>query len=83
MLSKALLKLILLTKTFSISFLLVVLLCLGAQNLAEKKSLNLGFDRTAPLPTGFLIGISFVLGFLSGGSIAAIVLPYEMKNNRN
>ena len=32
--------------------LLLLILCLGAQNLEQRPSLNLGFSRTAPLPAG-------------------------------
>ncbi len=67
MLSKLLFKLTLLSKTFSISILLIIVLCLGAQNRTKKQSLNLGFSSTTELPVGFLIGSSVVLGFLNGG----------------
>jgi hypothetical protein len=53
---------------------LVVLLavCLGAQNLSDRPTLQLGFDRTAPLPSGFLLGVALAAGLLSGGSAAAV-----------
>ena len=57
--------------------LLLLVLCLGAQNLSERRVLNLGIGKTAPLPTGFIVGVSAVLGVLSGGSVAAVVLPQE------
>ena len=57
--------------------LLLLVLCLGAQNLKERRVLNLGIGKTAPLPTGFIVGVSAVLGVLSGGSVAAVVLPQE------
>jgi len=37
--------------------------------------LNLGIGQTAPLPTGFIVGVSAVLGVLSGGSLAALLIP--------
>ena len=55
--------------------LLLLVLCLGAQNLSERRVLNLGFGKTAPLPTGFIVGVSTVLGVLSGGSLAALLMP--------
>lgn len=55
--------------------LLLLVLCLGAQNLNERHELNLGFGRTAPLPSGFLVGVSLVIGVLSGGSLAAVLMP--------
>jgi hypothetical protein len=53
---------------------LVVLLavCLGAQNLSDRPTLQLGFGRTAPLPSGFLLGVALATGLLSGGSAAAV-----------
>jgi|GEM_PF-146362 hypothetical protein len=53
--------------------MLVLVLCLGAQNLNERPSLNLGFGRTAPLPSGFLVGVALALGVLSGGSAVALL----------
>jgi uncharacterized integral membrane protein len=47
--------------------LLLLILCLGAQNLEQRASLNLGFGRTAQLPTGF--------GVISGGATTALLLP--------
>ena len=78
-----LIRLKLLITTLSGSALLMLLLCLGAQNLSSKQSLNLGFDKTVELPTGFIIGVSVVLGFMSGGSTAAIILPSEEKKVPN
>lgn len=57
--------------------LLLLVLCLGAQNLSERRMLNLGIGKTAPLPTGFIVGMSTVLGVLAGGSMAAILLPQQ------
>jgi uncharacterized integral membrane protein len=59
------------------SLLLFAFLCLGAQNLDERVSLKLGFSRSAPLPTGFVIGLAVVLGVISGGSTTALLLPME------
>ena len=55
--------------------LLLLLLCLGAQNLDQRTSLNLGFGRTAQLPTGFLVGVALVIGVISGGTATALLLP--------
>jgi hypothetical protein len=70
-----LLRLRLLCSTVIGSVLLLLVLCLGAQNLEDRPSLQLGFGRTAPLPSGFLVGIALVLGMVSGGTSAAILLP--------
>lgn len=55
--------------------LLLLLLCLGAQNLEDRPTLNLGLGRTAPLPSGFLVGVAVVLGVISGGSSVALLAP--------
>ena len=53
--------------------MLLLVLCLGAQNLNDRPSLQLGFGRTAPLPSGFLVGVALALGVLSGGSAVALL----------
>ncbi len=70
-----LLKLRLLSITISSSLLLIIVLCLGSQNLRVRHNLNLGIAKTAPLPSGFLIGISLALGVISGGSTATLLIP--------
>ena len=55
--------------------LLLLLLCLGAQNLQDRHALQLGGQRSVPLPTGFLVGISMVIGVISGGTATAVLLP--------
>jgi uncharacterized integral membrane protein len=55
--------------------LLLLLLCLGAQNLGDRPRLNLLVGRTAPLPSGFVVGLALVLGVISGGAGAALLLP--------
>ena len=54
---------------------LLLLLCLGAQNLQDRHSIRIAGARSVPLPTGFLVGISLVLGVISGGSTAAVLMP--------
>ena len=65
----------LLTTSLGSAMLLLIVLCLGSQNLNDRHSLNLGFTKTAPLPSGFLVGVSVVLGVISGGSTAALLIP--------
>jgi uncharacterized integral membrane protein len=64
------------------ALLLFALLCLGAQNLDDRVSLRLGPARSAPLPTGFLIGLAVVLGVVSGGSSVALLLPMREEERR-
>ena len=70
-----LLRLRLLVASLGGGALLLLLLCLGAQNLDKRASLNLGFARTAERPTGFLVGIALVIGVISGGTATALLLP--------
>ena len=55
--------------------MLLLILCLGAQNLDQRTSLNLATSRTAPLPAGFLVGLALVVGVVSGGCTAALLMP--------
>jgi len=57
--------------------LLLLLLCLGAQNLDKRPQINLGVGRSAPLPVGFVIGIALVVGVISGGISAALLGPRQ------
>ncbi len=70
-----LLRLRLLLTSLGGGLLLLVILCLGAQNLEDRPSLRLGFATTAPLPSGFLVGVALVIGVISGGSTTALLLP--------
>ncbi len=74
-----LLHLRLLAITFTSSLALLLMLCLGAQNLSERHALKIGNATTAPLPSGFIIGVSIVLGVISGGTITTLKVP----SNRN
>ena len=74
-----LLRLRLLLITLGAGSALLVVLCLGAQNLSDRYRLNLGVGRTAPLPAGFIVGVSTVLGVISGGSLAAVLMPQSQR----
>ena len=54
---------------FNISFnsCLFLILFLGVQNNINKSKVNFLIDETIELPTGFIIGISFISGSLCGG----------------
>ena len=69
-----LLRIRLLAISFASALALVLMLCLGAQNLNDRHKLNLVYTSTAPLPSGFLIGVSIVLGVVSGGGTAAVLV---------
>ena len=72
-------------KLFSISLIssifLTLFLCLGSQNLEKRHSLNLIIAETVEIPNGFLIGISFALGIVGGGSTAAMMTNINRKEN--
>ncbi len=74
-----LLRLRLLLITLGGSVALLVVLCLGAQNLSERYRLKLGVGMTAPLPAGFIVGVSTVLGVISGGSLAVVLMPNSQR----
>jgi len=62
------------------TILLVLMISLGSQNLSDTKKINFGFSSTSEAyPTGFLIGISTILGSISGG-LATILLVPSSKN---
>ena len=62
------------TLNIATAVLLIFFLCLGSQNLGKRYSLDLVFNKTVPLPIGFLIGTSFTLGLISGGLTSIIVV---------
>ena len=61
------------------SSLLILFLCLGSQNIKNRYSINFLVGKTVELPNGFLIGSSFIIGFLSGGAAAALSTSSEIK----
>ena len=71
------LKIRILAASFSSSALLILVLCLGAQNLNLRKNVNLSIISTPPLPTGFIVGISIALGVISGGSTKALIVSSQ------
>lgn len=70
-----LLRLRLLVLSVGGGLLLLLILCLGAQNLNDRHSIRLGSARSVPLPSGFLVGVSLVLGVISGGTTLAVLMP--------
>ena len=54
--------------------LLILFLCLGSQNLDKRYKLNILTAETVQLPIGFLVGISFSLGILSGGTSSIFMI---------
>ncbi len=74
-------KILILIITLSNSALLVFMLALGSQNLSDSHKINLGIYSTKEsYPTGFLIGMSTILGSISGGLTTIFFLPSSKKN---
>ena len=70
----------LLTLNIATAILLIFFLCLGAQNLGKKYSLDFLINKTVDLPIGFLIGTSFTLGLMSGGLTSALIIKTNDQN---
>ncbi len=83
MIFQMLVKIKLLSISLLSGFALLFMLCLGAQNLNDRHNLKIGQLTTAPLPTGFLIGVSIVLGVISGGTTATLLIPPPDLNSIN
>ena len=62
------------------SILLILFLCLGSQNLNTRYKLNLLITETVKLPIGFLVGVSFTLGSLSGGLTSTLMMSNNKKS---
>ncbi len=60
--------------------LLVFMISLGSQNLSTRHRINLGLTSTDQFPSGFLIGMSIVLGSLSGTFSSTVLTKTEDKN---
>ena len=54
---------------FTFNFLLFSMLLIGVQNSSNKRKVILLTNETVSLPTGFIVGISFISGSLLGGLI--------------
>tara|TARA_Y100001968_G_scaffold145391_1_gene132871 strand:- start:191 stop:418 length:228 start_codon:yes stop_codon:yes gene_type:complete len=68
-----LIRLRILGTVFTTASLLVLVLCIGSQNINNRSEINLGITSIPALPTGFSIGISVILGVISGGMTASLL----------
>ena len=73
-----LLRLKLLTFNLVSGILLIFFLCLGSQNLEKRYSLNLLINQSVQLPVGFIVGVAFTLGVLSGGFTSILMLKDDI-----
>ena len=69
------LKKLILIFIFNIS--LFFILMIGIQNSSSKKKVNFITTETVSLPIGFIVGISFISGSLTGG-----LLTIKLNNNK-
>tara|TARA_Y100001968_G_scaffold49248_1_gene39613 strand:+ start:2631 stop:2849 length:219 start_codon:yes stop_codon:yes gene_type:complete len=69
-----LIRLRILATVFSTAVLFLLVLCLGSQNINNRTKINIGVTSIAPLPTGFVAGMSVICGILSGGSTASVLI---------
>ena len=68
---KSLLKKLIFTFTLNLTFFLILMV--GIQNNSNKRKVNLLINQTVNLPIGFIIGISFISGSLTGSLLKAEV----------
>lgn len=73
-----LLRLKLFTVSLASGILLLFFLCLGSQNLDKRYSLNILANETIELPVGFIVGVAFTLGVLSGGFTSVLMIEEEI-----
>ena len=75
-------KLKLLTLNIASAIFLIFFLCLGSQNLSKKHTLNLLVNKTVPLPIGFIVGMSFTLGVISGGITSVLMINNKTNDKK-
>ena len=68
----------LLTINIATAIFLIFFLCLGSQNLSKKYSINFLINKTVPLPIGFIVGTSFALGLIAGGTTSISMINKKM-----
>ena len=61
---ESLLKKIIFSFTFNLTLFLVLII--GIQNSSNKRKVNLLINETVKLPTGFIVGVSFITGSVTG-----------------
>tara|TARA_S200000501_G_C20754250_1_gene713068 strand:- start:869 stop:1087 length:219 start_codon:yes stop_codon:yes gene_type:complete len=55
---------------FTFNFSLFLILMIGLQNSSNKKEVNLIINKTINLPIGFIVGVSFLSGSISGNLLS-------------
>tara|TARA_Y100001968_G_scaffold325502_1_gene366843 strand:+ start:429 stop:665 length:237 start_codon:yes stop_codon:yes gene_type:complete len=72
-------KLKLFTLNLTSGILLILFLCLGSQNLEKRHSMNLLVNKTVELPIGFIVGVAFTFGFVSGGLTSILMMKEKIE----
>ena len=74
-------KIRLISLTLGSGIILFIMLCIGTFNSDKPHyEINLSFSndhKTIKMPTGFILGVSILIGLISGGSASAITLKEE------
>lgn len=65
--------------TFNLSLFLILMI--GIQNSSTKKKINLIISDTVNLPVGFIGGVSFISGSITGSLLALCVTRKEEYKN--
>ena len=60
---------------FALNFSMFLLIMIATQNSLEKRKVNFILGETISLPTGFIMGVSFI-----SGSIASSILTFKSHN---
>ena len=72
-------KKLLFTLTFNLSLFLILMI--GIQNSSTKKKINLIISETVNLPVGFIGGVGFISGSITGSLLALCVTRKEEYKN--
>ena len=56
--------------TISLNFFVFLLLIIGIQNSSNKSRVDFLIDKTVELPIGFIVGMSFLSGSLTGSLVS-------------
>ena len=67
--------------TLAFNFSLLLILMVGIQNSSRKNKVNLIINETVNLPIGFIVGISFMSGSITGNLLGLDIKEKEGEKN--
>ena len=67
--------------TLTFHFSLFLILMVGIQNSSRKNKVNLIINETVNLPIGFIVGISFISGSITGNLLGLNIREKEGEKN--